>query len=86
MLFFSIKELHKNYVSKQRLFPPFLFVVRTTFSEFSSKAAKDPRFKLIDKAREKEGMFNEFMIEYRKSLKERTMVENKKVSCLFSFV
>eukprot|EP00795_Rhopilema_esculentum_P012455 gene12455-3124_t len=52
---------------------------RTTFSEFTSKAAKDPRFKLIDKAREKEGMFNEFMIEYRKSQKERTMVENKKV-------
>ena len=54
-----------------------------SFGDFSSKASKDSRFKLIEKAREREGMFNEFMIEYRKSQKERVKNLSLKVSNLF---
>ena len=62
------------------------FVLRMSFSEFTSKASKDPRFKLIEKAREREGMYNEFMIDYRKNQKQRIKALSNKVSIAFIFM
>ena len=46
---------------------------RTTYSEFANKYSKDDRFKGIEKSRERESLFNEFMIEIkRKDREERT--------------
>ncbi|XP_050536238.1 transcription elongation regulator 1 [Daktulosphaira vitifoliae] len=43
---------------------------KTSFSEFSSKNSKDERYKSIEKSREREGLFNEYMLELRKIEKE----------------
>ncbi|XP_053334231.1 transcription elongation regulator 1 [Clarias gariepinus] len=53
--------------------------VRTTFSEFASKHAKDPRFKAIDKMKDREAMFTEFMIAFRKRDKEDSKTKGEKV-------
>ena len=42
----------------------------TTYPQFASKFSKDDRFKGIEKSRERESLFNEFMIDIKK--KERT--------------
>ncbi|XP_051959947.1 transcription elongation regulator 1-like [Xyrauchen texanus] len=44
--------------------------IRTTFSEFAAKHAKDPRFKAIEKMKDREAMFTEFMMAWRKKDKE----------------
>lgn len=43
---------------------------RTTFSDFCQKYSKDERFKNIEKMREKEGFFNDFMAEIRRKDRE----------------
>lgn len=43
---------------------------RTTYSEFANRHSKDERFKGIEKSRERESLFNEFMIEIKKKDKE----------------
>lgn len=43
---------------------------KTSYNEFSSKNCKDERYKNIEKSREREGLFNEYMIELRKQEKE----------------
>ncbi|XP_015374118.1 PREDICTED: transcription elongation regulator 1 isoform X1 [Diuraphis noxia] len=43
---------------------------KTSFSDFSSKNSKDERYKNIEKSREREGLFNEYMVELRKQEKE----------------
>ncbi|XP_053504440.1 transcription elongation regulator 1 isoform X1 [Ictalurus furcatus] len=53
--------------------------VRTTFSEFASKHAKDPRFKAIDKMKDREAMFTEFMTAFRKREKEDSKNKGDKV-------
>ena len=67
----------------QKSYPFFLFF-RTTFTEFSTKHAKDPRFRGIDKLKEKEGLFNEFMIEFRKAQREKSKLKEEKVRVLVS--
>merc|ERR1711994_620386 len=39
---------------------------RTTYSEFANKYSKDDRFKGIEKSRERESLFNEYMLEVKK--------------------
>lgn len=46
------------------------FIVRSSFSDFAQKYAKDERFKNVEKMREREGLFNEYLIEVRKRDKE----------------
>ncbi|MCI4386746.1 hypothetical protein PGIGA_G00066070 [Pangasianodon gigas] len=53
--------------------------VRTTFSEFASKHARDPRFKAIDKMKDREAMFTEFMTAFRKKEKEDSKNKGEKV-------
>uniref|UniRef100_A0A8C9SBK5 Transcription elongation regulator 1 n=1 Tax=Scleropages formosus TaxID=113540 RepID=A0A8C9SBK5_SCLFO len=52
---------------------------RTTFSEFASKHAKDLRFKAIEKMKDREAIFIEFMIALRKKEKEDSKNRGEKV-------
>lgn len=58
---------------------------RTSFSEFSSKNSKDERYKNIEKSREREGLFNEYMVELRKQEKEEKSLRREQVSEKFCF-
>ncbi|XP_055037163.2 transcription elongation regulator 1 [Misgurnus anguillicaudatus] len=53
--------------------------IRTTFSEFAAKHAKDPRFKAIEKMKDREAMFIEFMTAFRKKDKEDSKNKVEKV-------
>uniref|UniRef100_A0A8C7SHF9 Transcription elongation regulator 1 n=1 Tax=Oncorhynchus mykiss TaxID=8022 RepID=A0A8C7SHF9_ONCMY len=55
---------------------------RTTFSEFASKHAKDPRFKAIEKMKDREAIFIEFMTALKKKEKEDSKNRGEKVSYL----
>ena len=46
-------------------------VCRTTFSEFARLYGRDERFKAIDKKREREVIFAEYITELKKISKER---------------
>lgn len=52
---------------------------RTTFSEFAAKHSKDPRFKAIEKMKDRETMFTEFMAALRKKDKEDSKNKVEKV-------
>ncbi|XP_053683234.1 transcription elongation regulator 1 [Sabethes cyaneus] len=43
---------------------------KSSFSEFAQKYGKDDRFKVIEKIRERESLFNEYIVEVRKREKE----------------
>lgn len=45
---------------------------KSSFSEFAQKYAKDERLRAIEKMRERESLFNEYIIEVRKRAKEET--------------
>lgn len=47
-----------------------LIFSRSSFSEFASKYSKDERYKSIEKVRERESLFNEFILEVRKREKD----------------
>lgn len=51
-----------------------------TFSEFAAKHAKDLRFKAIEKMKDRETLFGEFMIAARKREKEDSKNKGEKVS------
>lgn len=66
------------------MFSYFLFVFRSSFSDFAQKYAKDERFKGVEKMRERESLFNEYLIEVRRREKEeksqrREQVRNTKL-------
>uniref|UniRef100_A0A8C7CH50 Transcription elongation regulator 1 n=1 Tax=Oncorhynchus kisutch TaxID=8019 RepID=A0A8C7CH50_ONCKI len=52
---------------------------RTTFSEFASKHAKDQRFKAIEKMKDREAIFIEFMTSLKKKEKEDSKNRGEKV-------
>lgn len=62
-----------------------MYFYRTSFSEFSSKNSKDERYKNIEKSREREGLFNEYMVELRKQEKEEKALRREQVSVQFYF-
>lgn len=55
------------------------FCCRTTFSEFAAKHAKDSRFKAIEKMKDREALFNEFITAARKKEKEDSKSRGEKV-------
>lgn len=61
-----------------------LFCYRATFSEFAAKHAKDSRFKAIEKMKDREALFNEFVAAARKKEKEDSKTRGEKVR-RFSF-
>ncbi|KAM5173157.1 transcription elongation regulator 1 isoform 1-T1 [Mantella aurantiaca] len=56
---------------------------RTTFSEFAGKHAKDFRFKAIEKMKDRETLYNEFMVATRKKEKEDSKNKGEKVKTDF---
>lgn len=55
------------------------FNPRATFSEFAAKHAKDSRFKAIEKMKDREALFNEFVAAARKKEKEDSKTRGEKV-------
>ena len=56
---------------------------RTTFSEFAMKYGKDDRFKGIEKMKDRESLFMEFMAELKKKERENLKLKQDKVGFLF---
>uniref|UniRef100_A0A4W3K8V3 Transcription elongation regulator 1 n=1 Tax=Callorhinchus milii TaxID=7868 RepID=A0A4W3K8V3_CALMI len=67
------KEDYKKLLEEAKLTP------RSTFSDFAGKFGKDSRFKAIEKMKDREGMFNEFIIGVRKREKEDSKSRTEKV-------
>lgn len=63
-----------------------ILTFRTSYNEFSSKNSKDERYKNIEKSREREGLFNEYMVELRKQEKEEKTMRREQVSFLFPII
>lgn len=53
---------------------------KSSFSEFAQKYGKDDRFKVIEKIRERESLFNEYIVEVRKREKEDKQNKKDQVS------
>ena len=51
-----------------------------SFSEFAAKYGKDDRFKAVEKMREREQMFTEYLGEIKKSGNRQKVVEQQKSS------
>ncbi|XP_076877851.1 transcription elongation regulator 1a isoform X5 [Brachyhypopomus gauderio] len=67
------KEDFRKMMEEARL------AARTTFSEFATKHARDARFKAIEKMKDREAIFTEFMITLRKKEKENSKNKGDKV-------
>lgn len=61
-----------------------LFVLsdRSSFSDFASKYGKDDRFKGIEKMRERESLFTDFVSEVRRREKEEKSSQREKVGSI----
>lgn len=63
------------------------FVLRSAFSDFASKYGKEARFKGIEKMRDREQLFNDFVGELRKKEKEEKNANREKVrTTIFFFI
>ena len=62
-----LKEAKDNFIA---LLTEAKLSARTTYSEFANKYSKDERFKGIEKSRERESLFNEYMIDIKKKDRE----------------
>lgn len=58
------------------------FLSRSSFSDFAQKHGRDERFKNVEKMRERESLFNEYLLEVRKKEKEEKTAKREQV---FSF-
>ena len=63
----------------------FCFLYRTTFSEFAVKHGRDPRFKTIEKMKDREAIFIEFITAMRKREKEDSKSRGEKVSLTLKY-
>lgn len=63
-----------------------VYVDRSSFSDFAQKYAKDERFKNVEKMREREGLFNEYLIEVRKREKEEKSHRRDQVTLYHIFI
>lgn len=59
---------------------------RSSFSDFAQKYAKDERFKGVEKMRERESLFNEYLIDVRRREKEEKSQRRETVSALFDCI
>lgn len=63
-----------------------MFKLRSSFSDFAQKYGKDERFKGIEKMRDREGLFNEYILEVRRREKDEKNQKKETVSkILFSY-
>ncbi|KHJ84389.1 FF domain protein [Oesophagostomum dentatum] len=54
---------------------------KSSFSSFGSKFGKDPRFKAVERMRDREDLFNEYVGELHKKEKEERRERKEKASC-----
>lgn len=52
---------------------------RSSFSDFAQKHGRDERFKNVEKMRERESLFNEYLLEVRKKEKEEKTAKREQV-------
>lgn len=63
----------------QEIFIYFPFFFRSSFSDFAQKHGRDERFKNVEKMRERESLFNEYLLEVRKREKEEKTAKREQV-------
>ena len=56
-----------------------VFSHRSTFSDFNHRYSKDERFRGVEKTRERESLFNEFIVEVRRKEKDERDAQREKV-------
>lgn len=56
-----------------------LAVFRSSFSDFAQKHGRDDRFKNVEKMRERESLFNEYLLEVRKREKDEKTAKREQV-------
>lgn len=52
---------------------------KSSFSEFSQRNAKDERYRAIEKVRERESLFNEYIVEVRRREKEDKLLKKEQI-------
>jgi len=57
----------------------YLYFCRSSFSDFAQKHGRDERFKNVEKMRERESLFNEYLLEVRKKEKEEKTAKREQV-------
>lgn len=57
----------------------FHFAVRSSFSDFCQRFGKEERYKAIEKVRERESLFNEYLLEVRRREKEEKQQKKEQV-------
>lgn len=58
-------------------------LARSSFSDFAQKHGKDERFKGIEKMRDRESLFNEFILEVRRREKDDKIQKKETVSIFY---
>lgn len=53
---------------------------KSSFSDFAAKYSKDDRFRNVEKMRERESLFDEFLLEVRRREKEEKAAKREQVS------
>lgn len=56
-----------------------MLLYRSSFSDFAQKHGRDERFKNVEKMRERESLFNEYLLEVRKREKEEKTAKREQV-------
>ncbi|XP_057307232.1 transcription elongation regulator 1-like isoform X2 [Hydractinia symbiolongicarpus] len=72
----KVKEKKEDF---KRLLEDVISSARITFSDFAAKNSKESRYKAIEKMREREQLFNEFMTDFRKHEKEKLKLREEKL-------
>lgn len=58
---------------------------RSSFSDFAQKYGKDDRFKGIEKMRDRESLFNEYILDVRRREKDEKVQKKESVSVNIQF-
>lgn len=62
----------------------FFFHFRSNFSDFCSRYSREERYKGIEKMRERENLFNDFLSELRRREKDEKHLKKEQVSYMTS--
>lgn len=74
------KKLREKKDDYKKLLEESKLTIKSTFSEFSNRHGRDSRFKGIEKMREREALFNEFLTELKARQKEEAREQEEKAS------
>lgn len=59
---------------------------RSSFSEFCQRYGKEERYKAIEKVRERESLFNEYLLDVRRREKEEKLQRKEQVFAIILFI